>query len=76
MKTVSYVHPDLATSGGILETKRIGDHSSGVWLPMVLHKAGSPIVAMANVTVPQRPKTLSPWKCTPSICPGGKTGDF
>ncbi|MGB0808964.1 MAG: enolase C-terminal domain-like protein, partial [bacterium] len=46
---VSYVHPDLATSGGILETKRIGDLAQEYGVPMVLHQAGSPIVAMANV---------------------------
>ena len=46
---VSYIHPDLATSGGIMETKRIGDMAQEYGIPMVLHQAGSPVVAMANV---------------------------
>ncbi|MGA1597863.1 MAG: mandelate racemase/muconate lactonizing enzyme family protein [bacterium] len=46
---VSYIHPDLATSGGILETKRIGDLAQEYGVPMVLHQAGSPVVALANV---------------------------
>ena len=46
---VSYIHPDLATSGGIMETKRIGDIAQEYGVPMFLHQAGSPVVAMANV---------------------------
>ena len=46
---VSYIHPDLATSGGILETKKIGDLGRDYGVAMVLHQAGSPVVAMANV---------------------------
>jgi len=46
---VSIIHPDLATSGGILETKRIGDYAQEKGIPMALHQAGSPVVAMANV---------------------------
>ncbi len=48
-EAVSVVHPDLATSGGILETKRIGDYAQQKGIPMALHQAGSPVVAMANV---------------------------
>jgi L-alanine-DL-glutamate epimerase-like enolase superfamily enzyme len=48
-EAISVVHPDLATSGGILETKKIGDMAEDYGIPMALHQAGSPIVAMANV---------------------------
>jgi L-alanine-DL-glutamate epimerase-like enolase superfamily enzyme len=48
-EAISVVHPDLATSGGILETKRIGDYAQERGIPMALHQAGSPVVAMANV---------------------------
>ena len=48
-EAISVVHPDLATSGGILETKKIGDMAEEFGIPMALHQAGSPIVAMANV---------------------------
>jgi L-alanine-DL-glutamate epimerase-like enolase superfamily enzyme len=43
------VHPDLATAGGILETKRIGDYAEEHGVPMALHFAGSPVSFMANV---------------------------
>ena len=48
-EAVSIIHPDLATSGGILETKRIGDYAQQRGIPMALHQAGAPVVAMANV---------------------------
>lgn len=43
------IHPDLATSGGILETKKIGDAAMEYGVPMAMHFAGSPICCMANV---------------------------
>jgi L-alanine-DL-glutamate epimerase-like enolase superfamily enzyme len=48
-QAISVAHPDLATSGGILETKRIGDMAEEYGVPMAMHQAGSPVVAMANV---------------------------
>lgn len=46
---VAIIHPDLATSGGILETKRIGDYAQEHGVAMAMHMAGSPIAAMASV---------------------------
>jgi L-alanine-DL-glutamate epimerase-like enolase superfamily enzyme len=46
---VDIIHPDLATSGGILETKKIGDMAQGYGVPMAMHFAGTPISFMANV---------------------------
>jgi L-alanine-DL-glutamate epimerase-like enolase superfamily enzyme len=46
---VAIIHPDLATSGGILETKRIGDYAQERGVAMAMHMAGSPIAAMASV---------------------------
>ncbi|MFN7924586.1 MAG: mandelate racemase/muconate lactonizing enzyme family protein [Bryobacteraceae bacterium] len=46
---VDMIHPDLATSGGILETKKIGDAAQEYGVPMAMHFAGSPISFMANV---------------------------
>lgn len=43
------LHPDLLTSGGMLETKRIADYGERFGLPTALHFAGSPIAFMANV---------------------------
>jgi L-alanine-DL-glutamate epimerase-like enolase superfamily enzyme len=46
---VSVIHPDLATSGGILETKRIGDFAQEHGIAMAMHMAGSPVAALASV---------------------------
>jgi L-alanine-DL-glutamate epimerase-like enolase superfamily enzyme len=46
---VDMIQPDLATAGGILETKRIGDYAQERGVPMAMHFAGSPVSFMANV---------------------------
>jgi L-alanine-DL-glutamate epimerase-like enolase superfamily enzyme len=46
---VDIIQPDMASSGGILETKKIGDYAEETETPMVMHFAGSPICFMANV---------------------------
>jgi len=43
------VHPDLLTSGGLMETKRISDDAEEQGIPTALHCAGSPIGFMANI---------------------------
>ncbi|NLX44072.1 MAG: mandelate racemase/muconate lactonizing enzyme family protein, partial [Chloroflexi bacterium] len=48
-RAVDILHPDLLTSGGMLETKRIADYGEEYGLPTALHFAGSPIAFMANV---------------------------
>jgi L-alanine-DL-glutamate epimerase-like enolase superfamily enzyme len=46
---VDILHPDLATSGGILETKKIGDAIGELGVGMAMHFAGTPVSCMANV---------------------------
>ena len=46
---VDMIHPDLATSGGFLETKKIGDAAQEFGVPMAMHFAGTPVSCMANV---------------------------
>lgn len=46
---VDMIHPDLASSGGLLETKKIGDYAEEKGIPMAMHFAGSPVSFMANV---------------------------
>src|SRR5215216_2995443 len=46
---ISVIHPDLLTSGGILETKKIGDMAQEYGVPMAMHFAGTPVSCMANV---------------------------
>jgi len=48
-RAVDIIHPDLLTSGGIAETKRISDYAERYGLPTALHFAGSPIAFMANL---------------------------
>lgn len=48
-RAVDIIHPDLATSGGLLETKRIGDYAEEYGIAMAMHQAGTPISFMANV---------------------------
>jgi L-alanine-DL-glutamate epimerase-like enolase superfamily enzyme len=48
-RAIDVVHPDLATSGGILETKKIGDVAQEYGISMALHMAGTPISTMASV---------------------------
>jgi L-alanine-DL-glutamate epimerase-like enolase superfamily enzyme len=48
-RAVNIVHPDLATSGGILETKKIGDLAQEHGISMALHMAGTPVSTMASV---------------------------
>ncbi len=46
---VDIVQPDLATSGGLLETKRIGDYAEDNGIARAMHMAGTPVCFMANV---------------------------
>ncbi|HTF63317.1 MAG TPA: mandelate racemase/muconate lactonizing enzyme family protein [Edaphobacter sp.] len=46
---VSKIHPDISTSGGILETHKIGDTAMEYGVPMAMHYAGLPIGALASV---------------------------
>ena len=48
-RAIAVAHPDLATSGGILETKKIGDLAQDHGIAMALHMAGTPISTMASV---------------------------
>jgi len=46
---VDIIHPDLASSGGLLETKRIGDYAEEHGIAMAMHQAGTPVSFMACV---------------------------
>lgn len=48
---IAVIHPDLLTSGGILETKKIGDAAQDHGVAMAIHMAESPIAAMAAAHV-------------------------
>jgi L-alanine-DL-glutamate epimerase-like enolase superfamily enzyme len=48
-RAVNVIHPDIATSGGILETKRIGDMAQEYGVSMAIHMAGSPVSTMSAV---------------------------
>ena len=46
---VSIIHPDLLSSGGILENKKIGDMAQDYAVAMAIHMAESPVTCMAAV---------------------------
>jgi L-alanine-DL-glutamate epimerase-like enolase superfamily enzyme len=46
---LSIIHPDLLTSGGMIETKKIADYAYQFGIRTMLHCASSPIGVMANV---------------------------
>jgi len=48
---VSIIHPDVLTTGGILETKKIGDMAQDYGVAMAIHMAESPIACLAAVHV-------------------------
>jgi len=48
-KAISICHPDLMTSGGLLETKKIGDLAMEHGIGMAMHMAGSPVGLLASV---------------------------
>ncbi len=48
-QAISICHPDLATSGGLLETKKIGDLAMEHGIAMAMHMAGSPVALFASV---------------------------
>lgn len=50
-EAVRIIHPDPATSGGILETKKIGDLAEEHGVAMALHMAASPIATLAAVHI-------------------------
>jgi L-alanine-DL-glutamate epimerase-like enolase superfamily enzyme len=49
MGAVDMIHPDLASSGGLLETKKIGDYAMERGVAMAMHFAGTPVSFMANL---------------------------
>ena len=48
-QAISICHPDLATSGGLLETKKIGDLAMEHGISMAMHMAGNAITLFANI---------------------------
>jgi L-alanine-DL-glutamate epimerase-like enolase superfamily enzyme len=49
MGAVDMIHPDLASAGGLLETKKIGDYAMEHGVAMAMHFAGTPVSFMANL---------------------------
>jgi L-alanine-DL-glutamate epimerase-like enolase superfamily enzyme len=48
-RAIAVAHPDLASSGGILETKKICDMAQEAGVAMAFHMAMSPVAALAAV---------------------------
>ncbi len=50
-RAVSIIHPDILSSGGIYETKKIGDYAEECGVAMALHMAETPVACLAAVHV-------------------------
>jgi L-alanine-DL-glutamate epimerase-like enolase superfamily enzyme len=48
---ISVIHPDILTTGGILETKKIGDAAQDHGIAMAIHMAETPVAAIAAAHV-------------------------
>ena len=48
-RAVDIIHPDMLSSGGLTETKRIADHAERFGIPTALHACCSPVGFMANI---------------------------
>ena len=48
-RAVGVIHPDILSSGGILETKKIGDYAQKKGVAMAMHMAETPVACMACV---------------------------
>ncbi len=47
-RAVNAIHPDIETSGGLLETKKIADYAELAGIQVAMHHAGSPIGGFAG----------------------------
>ncbi len=47
-RSVDAIHPDIETSGGLLETKKIADYAAMCGVQVAMHHAGSPIGGFAG----------------------------
>ena len=73
MGAVDMIHPDLASSGGLLETKKIGDYAMehGVRDGDALRRLAD-LRSWRTCTAPPRPRTSSRSSTTRSTCRGGR----
>ena len=71
-RAVDIIHPDLLTSGGMLETKRIADYARAL---RAAHRAALRRLAdrasWPMSTAPRRSRASSPSSTTASTCPSG-----
>jgi L-alanine-DL-glutamate epimerase-like enolase superfamily enzyme len=49
MGAVDMIHPDIASSGGLIETKKIGDYAMEHGVAMAMHSAGTPVSLLASI---------------------------
>ena len=50
-RSIGIIHPDLLTSGGMIETKKIAEYAALFGIKTMMHNAGSPVGTMAMVHV-------------------------
>ena len=70
---VDMIQPDLLTSGGILETKKIGDAARNTACRWCCTWRRAPSAAWPPFTAPPPPRTSWSWRITPWTFRGGAT---
>jgi L-alanine-DL-glutamate epimerase-like enolase superfamily enzyme len=71
-RAVDIIHPDLASSGGLLETKRIGDYAKRMELLWPCTRRARPFL-LWRMYIVQRPHKISwLWNIIQLTCHGGK----
>jgi L-alanine-DL-glutamate epimerase-like enolase superfamily enzyme len=73
MGAVDMIHPDLASAGGLLETKKIGDYAMEHGVAMAMHFAGTPVSFMANLHCASATENFIASSTTRWTCRGGRT---
>lgn len=48
---INIIHPDVPKTGGMRETKKVGDMAKAYYIPLALHNVASPIGTMASAHV-------------------------
>ena len=57
------IHPDMQTSGGCLETKRIADYAAKADIPAFFHMGSSPVAAIAGAHVASTLRSFVAMEC-------------
>ena len=72
-RTVDIIHPDMETSGGLMETKMIAEAAFKNDMGVMFHHADHLLALWQVYIAPAHFQTSPPWKIMQSISPGRMT---